>query len=103
MSAASPETRFYRWIILVCSFLILFVSNGMTLGGITVFDLELLQALSEIEGRDITLGELKVRDGLMFATAGILGMGAGWLADRVGVKPLIIAGLALLALFFWRR
>jgi MFS family permease len=98
MSAASPETQFYRWIILVCSFLILFVSNGMTLGGITVFDLELLQALSELEGRDIALGELKVRDGLMFATAGILGMGAGWLADRVGVKPLIIAGLALLAL-----
>jgi len=34
----------------------------------------------------------------MFLTAGLLGMAAGWLADRVGVKPLIIVGLALLAL-----
>ncbi len=98
MSSASAQTNFYRWIIVLSSFLILFVSNGITIGGITVFDLELLKSLSETAGRDITLGELKVRDGLMFATAGILGMAAGWLADRVGVKPLIIVGLALLAL-----
>jgi len=97
MSSASPETGFYRWVIVLCSFLILFVSNGMTLGGITVFDLELLSSLSESAGRDIALGELKVRDGLMFLTAGLLGMAAGWLADKVGVKPLILVGLALLA------
>lgn len=98
MSSTSPATGFYRWIIVLCSFLILFVSNGMTLGGITVFDLELLAALSDSTGREVALGELKVRDGLMFVTAGLLGMVAGWLADKVGVKPLIIAGLALLAL-----
>ena len=98
MNSASPETNFYRWIIVLCSFLILFVSNGITIGGITVFDLELIKSLSESAGREISLGELKIRDGLMFATAGILGMAAGWLADRVGVKPLIIVGLALLAL-----
>jgi len=98
MTSAGPEAGFYRWIIVLCSFLILFVSNGMTLGGITVFDLELLNALSESTGREVALGELKVRDGLMFLTAGLLGMAAGWLADKVGVKPLILVGLALLAL-----
>jgi len=98
MTPASSQTRFYRWIIVLCSFLILFVSNGITIGGITVFDLELLQSLSESSGREVALGELKIRDGLMFATAGLLGMIAGWLADKVGVKPLIIVGLALLAL-----
>ncbi|MEE4184466.1 MAG: MFS transporter [Gammaproteobacteria bacterium] len=98
MTSAGPETGFYRWIIVLCSFLILFVSNGMTLGGITVFDLELLNALSESTGREVALGELKIRDGLMFLTAGLLGMAAGWLADKVGVKPLILVGLALLAL-----
>ncbi len=98
MSSASPETSFYRWIIVLCSFSILFVSNGMTLGGITVFDLKLLDALSAEAGRSVALGELKIRDGLMFVTAGLLGMAAGWLADKVGVKPLIIVGLALLAL-----
>ncbi len=98
MNSASAQTNFYRWIIVLCSFLILFVSNGITIAGITVFDLELLQALSDNAGREITLGELKVRDGLMFITSGVLGLAAGWLADRVGVKPLIIVGLALLAL-----
>jgi MFS family permease len=97
MSTAVNETSFYRWIILLCSFTILFVSNGMALGGITVFDLELLKALSESSGTEIRLDQLKIRDGLMFMTAGILGMGAGWLADKVGVKPLIIVGLGLLA------
>jgi MFS family permease len=98
MTPASSQTSFYRWIIVLCSFLILFVSNGITIGGITVFDLELLQSLSEDAGREVTLGELKIRDALMFGTAGLLGMIAGWLADKVGVKPLIIVGLALLAL-----
>ncbi len=98
MTASSSETGLYRWIIVLCSFLILFVSNGITLAGVTVFDLDMLAALSESAGREVTLGELKVRDGLMFLTAGILGVAAGWLADRVGVKPLIITGLALLAL-----
>ncbi|MBT8421547.1 MAG: MFS transporter [Gammaproteobacteria bacterium] len=98
MNSTAPETGVYRWIIVLCSFLTLFVSNGMTLGGITVFDLELLASLSEISGAEVQLDQLKVRDGLMFLTAGILGIAAGWMADRIGVKPLIIAGLVLLAL-----
>jgi len=77
--------------------MVLFVSNGMTLGGIAVFDLQILDALKQANGEDIPLGQLKARDGLMFLTAGIFGMGAGWLADKVGVKPLIIFGLAGLA------
>ncbi len=78
MTASSSETGLYRWIIVLCSFLILFVSNGITLAGVTVFDLDMLAALSESAGREVTLGELKVRDGLMFLTAGILGVAAGW-------------------------
>ena len=27
-----------RWIVVACSFLVLFVSQGMTLGGLQVFD-----------------------------------------------------------------
>jgi MFS family permease len=98
MQSTSHPTGIYRWIIVLCSFLVLFVSNGITLAGITVFDLEILASLSEIEGREVALDELKIRDGLMFITAGILGMGAGWMADRVGAKPLIIVGLVLLSL-----
>jgi MFS family permease len=98
MTPASAETRFFRWIILICAFLILFVSNGMTLGGLTVFDLELLRALETSSGQQVALAELKFRDLIMFVVAGTLGIAGGWLADRIGVKPPFIAGLALLAL-----
>jgi len=97
-ASGDASTQAYRWVILACSFMVLFVSNGMTLGGIAVFDLQILDALKQSTGEDIALGQLKARDGLMFLTAGIFGMGAGWLADKVGVKPLIIFGLAGLAL-----
>ncbi len=97
MTQVSAGTQAYRWVVLLCSFLVLFVSNGMTLGGIAVFDNQLLDALRSASDSDISLGQLKARDGLMFLTAGLLGMGAGWLADKVGVKPLILVGLALLA------
>ena len=97
MEGVSRETQGYRWVICACSFLILFVSNGMTIGGLSVFDEELLKALAASTGNEIPLGDFKTRDAIMFATAGVLGLGAGWLADRVGVKPLIIVGLALLA------
>ena len=97
MNDVSAGTQAYRWVICACSFMILFVSNGMTLGGLSVFDEELLNALAEITGSDIPIGQFKARDAIMFATAGVLGLGGGWLADKVGVKPLIITGLALLA------
>jgi len=97
MTEVSGSTQAYRWVILLCSFLVLFVSNGMTLTGVAVFDNEVLGALQAATGQTISLGELKARDGLMFLTAGLLGMGAGWLADKVGVKPLFLVGLALLA------
>ena len=40
---------------------------------------------------------IKLRDTIMLATAALCGIGAGWLADKVGVKPLILVGIALLA------
>ncbi|MEC9375756.1 MAG: MFS transporter [Pseudomonadota bacterium] len=97
MTKASPETQFYRWVILFCSFLVLFVTNGMTLGGIAVFDLQILNALQESSGDQVPLADLKFRDFIMFAVGGSLGLLGGWLADRVGVKPLFIIGLALMA------
>lgn len=87
-----------RWIVVACSFLVLFVSQGMTLGGLQVFDEKLLAHLSQTSGQPISLGAFKGGLSIMFATAGILGMLAGWLCDRVGPRKLIFAGLVLLAL-----
>jgi len=93
----SPEVRAYRWVICAIASLVLFVSNGMTLGGLAVFDIELINALAESMGRDISVSEIKLRDSIMFLTAAFCGLGSGWLADKVGVKPLILIGLAMLA------
>jgi MFS family permease len=97
MQNASPESRNYRWVICGCSLLILMVSNGMTLGGMAVFDIELMKSLSEIAGREISVTEIKLRDTIMLATASIFGLGTGWLVDKLGVKPLVIVGLAIFA------
>ena len=97
MQRASVEQQAYRWVICACSFVVLFVSNGMTLGGMAVFDIELMKSLGAITGSEISVTQIKLRDTIMFATASICGLGAGWLADKVGVKPMIIVGLALLA------
>ena len=97
MPAISVDTQTYRWVILFCSFLTLCVSNGMTLAGPTVFDEEILNALAQITGSEIPLGAFKLTGLIMFLTAGGLGFFAGALADRVGVKPLMLIGLVMLA------
>ena len=96
-STSGIDTAKYRWVIVACAFLVLFVSQGMTLGGLQVFDEKLIDHLSSVAGTDISLGSFKGGLSIMFVTAGILGMAAGWLCDRIGAKKLILIGLALLA------
>jgi MFS family permease len=74
----------------------------MTLGGLQVFDAELLEHLAAVSGEPISLGAFKGGLSIMFATAGILGMLAGWLCDRIGAKKLILAGLVLLAVGYFQ-
>ena len=98
MTGSTPEVRAYRWVICAMSFLVMFVGQGMTFGGMAVFDIELMNTLGESIGREISVAEIKTRDSIMLATAAVFGICAGWLADKVGVKPLILVGLAMLAL-----
>ena len=43
MQNASATTQTYRWVICAVSLFVLMVSNGMTLGGMAVFDIELIK------------------------------------------------------------
>jgi len=97
MSSMSERSNTYRWIVVGCSFLVLFVSQGMTLGGLQVFDEKLINHLSEVSGEPISLGAFKGGLSVMFLTAGLFGMVAGVLCDKVGPRKLIFTGLALLA------
>lgn len=91
---AMQADGFRGWWVLGITCLIVALSNGMTLGGITVFDASLLEALGA--GR----AELKFRDLVQMLTAAAAAPLLGLLADRVGVRPLMIAGLVLLAAGF---
>jgi MFS family permease len=82
---------FYGWVIAACSFLVLLVTNGIIISGITAFDTPLLQEFGW------SRGTLKFRDLLTFLVAGLLAPLSGALADRFGVRPLMLFGATLLA------
>ena len=97
MTGNTAEIRAYRWVICACAFLVLFVSNGMSFGGMAVFDIQLMDAISSATGTEVSVADIKWRDTIMLLSAAICGLGAGWLTDKVGVKPLILVGLVMLA------
>ncbi len=89
----------YGWIVAAATMLLLLVTNGLIITGISAFDVELLETF------DWSRGTLKFRDLLTFALAGLMGPFAGALADRFGVRRLMLFGAALLAvaLVFYGR
>lgn len=70
----------YGWIIAGCTMVILWVTNGIIIPGITAFDPQLLEEFGW------SRGTLKFRDLIAFALAELLGPLVGALADRFGVK-----------------
>lgn len=91
---AGEGRLFYGWVIVGLALLALLVTNGLTIGGLTVFDEVLLKEFGW------SRGSLKFRDLLQFGVAGLLGPLAGALADRFGVRPLMLFGAALLGTAF---
>jgi MFS family permease len=82
----------YPWLIAFAGMLSLFVSNGMTATGITIFDPALLNEFGW--GR----GDFKFRDTLNLVVAGLVAPVAGILIDRVNPKYLMMTGCALLTM-----
>jgi MFS family permease len=74
----------------VCS-LTLFLDNGFLLIGISVFDPLMMKRL------DVSVGALKAGDTITFATVALAAPLAGYLIDRVGPKPLFVAGMAMMS------
>ncbi len=82
----------YPWLVAFTGMLTLFVTNGMTATGITIFDPALLQEFGW--GR----GDFKFRDTLNLVVAGLIAPIAGILIDRMNPKYLMMTGFALLTL-----
>jgi sugar phosphate permease len=89
---AARAPRVYPWFIAFVGMFSLFVSNGMTATGITIFDPALLDEFGW------SRGDFKFRDFLNFLVTAIAAPFAGVLIDRVNPKYLIMTGCALLSL-----
>ena len=86
-----PSWQFYGWWgIVLPAFVIIWVTNALTLAGMNVFDAKLLAEL------DVERGPLKFGDTIQLLVSGALAPVGGWLADRYGVRPVMVAGVLLL-------
>ena len=85
------KRSYYGWLIVLAAFLILFVTNGLTFVGLTVFDESILRHF------EWSRSTLKLRDLVTFATAGLIAPLAGALADKYGVRILMAIGAMLLS------
>lgn len=101
MTAAAPggaaTTRpFHGWTAIVPTvFVVLLVTNGLTLGGMAAFDPTLIAQLG------VTRAEVKFGDFIQLGITALMTIGSGWLSDRHGVRPVMAVGIVALAAGFF--
>ena len=86
--------RYYPWLMAFMGMLVLLVSNGLTVTGLTAFDESLLTEFGW------SRGAMKFRDLITLLLAGLMAPFVGILIDRFGPKWLVLAGCALLAALY---
>jgi MFS family permease len=86
--------RYYPWLMAIMGMLVLLVSNGLTVTGLTAFDESLLKEFGW------SRSELKLRDLITLVLAGWMAPFLGALIDKVGPRKLVLAGTALLAALY---
>jgi MFS family permease len=92
----SAPGRFYGWWVIVPAVLvILLVTNGLTVGGIAAFDPTLIRELG------VQRGDIKLGDAIQLGVTAFLTLGSGWIADRFGVRIVMVAGSLALAWGFY--
>ncbi len=90
---AQAGWRFYGWWgIVLPAFVVIWITNALTLAGINVFDGHLLEELA------MSRGALKFGDTIQLLSSAALAPLGGWVADRYGVRPAMTAGALVLAL-----
>ena len=89
---AMSKNRMYPWFIAVFAGIVLMVSNGQTISGLSVFDVEFIDEFGW------SLGEIKFRDMITLLLAGLAAPFIGILIDRLGVRRCMLAGWVLLIL-----
>ncbi len=91
VSPAQGAPPAHRWAMVIMLMVLIATAHGV-IGSIPVFDASLLSELQ------VSRGALKFRDMVQILSAGLSAVLIGALADRIGVKPIIVGGTILLAL-----
>ena len=91
-SAPREAPSWYPWLVAVVGMLTLFLSNGMTATGVTIFDSALLDEF----GWD--RGPFKFTDTIKFVLTALMAPFVGILIDKVNPRWLLMTGCALLTL-----
>ena len=93
---AQTGIGFYGWwAILPATFLILLVTNALTVGGIAAFDPTLIKQLG------VARADIKLGDAIQLGVTALITVGSGWLADRFGVRIVMALGALALAWAFF--
>jgi len=82
---------YFGWYITAAVFVIILTTNGLTLGGLQVFDRAMIAELG------ITAATLKDRDSIILLLAAFAAPFGGMFADRFGIRPVMTLGLLLCA------
>ena len=87
--------RWYPWLVAVVGMLALFLSNGMTATGVTIFDPALLGEFGW------SRGAFKFTDTIKFVLTALMAPFIGILIDRMNPRWLLMTGCALLTLGYF--
>ena len=88
----TQTNRIYPWFIAVFAGVALMVSNGQTISGLSVYDVEFINEFGW------SRGEIKLRDMVTLLLAGLAAPFVGVLLDRYGVRRCMLAGWGVLIL-----
>jgi MFS family permease len=91
-NALREAPSWYPWLVAVVGMLTLFLSNGMTATGVTIFDPPLLDEFGWERGA------FKFTDVIKFVLTALMAPFVGILIDKVNPRWLLMGGCALLSL-----
>ncbi len=91
----SNDKKLYPWFIAAFASIALMVSNGLTISGLSVYDVEFINEFGW------SRGEIKLRDMVTLLLAGLAAPFVGVLLDRYGVRRCMLAGWVVLILSYF--
>ncbi len=83
------------WAVALFACLALMISNGMTLSGLSVYDVQFIEEFGW------SMGEIKFRDMITLALTGLLAPFIGVFIDRYGVRKCMAVGWVVLIAAYW--